>query len=122
MVKQGYKQTEIGVIPEDWDVKNLIDLSDGGMQNGVFYEVSRKGSGVFFLNVGNLYETAPITTRALEKFDATTNEIERFKVKHGDLFFTRSSIVPSGIAYCNWYKGEKDETTVFDSHVQKWQR
>lgn len=120
MVKQGYKQTEIGVIPEDWDVKNLIDLSDGGMQNGVFYEVSRKGSGVFFLNVGNLYETAPITTRALEKFDATTNEIERFKVKHGDLFFTRSSIVPSGIAYCNWYKGEKDETTVFDSHVVRF--
>ena len=120
MVKQGYKQTEIGVIPEDWDVKNLIDLSDGGMQNGVFYEVSRKGSGVFFLNVGNLYETAPITTRTLEKFDATTNEIERFKVKHGDLFFTRSSIVPSGIAYCNWYKGENDETTVFDSHVVRF--
>ena len=120
MVKQGYKQTEIGVIPEDWNVKNLIDLSDGGMQNGVFYEVSRKGSGVFFLNVGNLYETAPITTRTLEKFDATTNEIERFKVKHGDLFFTRSSIVPSGIAYCNWYKGENDETTIFDSHVVRF--
>ena len=120
MLKQGYKQTEVGVIPEEWDVKNLIDLSDGGMQNGAFYEVSRKGSGVFFLNVGNLYETAPITTRTLEKFDATTNEIERFKVKHGDLFFTRSSIVPSGIAYCNWYKEEHNEITVFDSHVVRF--
>ena len=27
MVKQGYKQTEIGVIPEDWEVKELEELS-----------------------------------------------------------------------------------------------
>jgi len=26
-VKKGYKQTEVGVIPEDWDVNNLIDNS-----------------------------------------------------------------------------------------------
>lgn len=25
VIKEGYKQTEIGVIPEDWEVKNLID-------------------------------------------------------------------------------------------------
>ena len=25
-VKAGYKQTELGVIPEDWDVKNLDDI------------------------------------------------------------------------------------------------
>ena len=28
MVKQGYKQTEIGVIPEDWDLKHLNDFGD----------------------------------------------------------------------------------------------
>lgn len=27
MVKQGYKQTEIGVIPEDWEVGNLKDIT-----------------------------------------------------------------------------------------------
>jgi type I restriction enzyme S subunit len=26
-VKPGYKQTEIGVIPEDWDVKPLVEIS-----------------------------------------------------------------------------------------------
>lgn len=120
MVKPGYKQTEIGVIPEDWDIEKLINLSDGGMQNGTFYECSRKGTGVYFLNVGNLYETAPVTTQALERFDATKDEIDRFRVKNGDLFFTRSSIVPSGIAYCNWYKDTDDKVTVFDSHVVRF--
>ncbi|MFM2008009.1 MAG: hypothetical protein RLZZ09_3664 [Pseudomonadota bacterium] len=27
-VKPGYKQTEVGVIPEDWEVKQLADISD----------------------------------------------------------------------------------------------
>lgn len=120
MVKLGYKQTEIGMLPEDWTIKKLISLSDGGMQNGAFYEGSRKGTGVYFLNVGNLYQTAPIIPQTLEKFDASKDEIERFRVKNGDLFFTRSSIVPSGIAFCNWYKDSGNNTTVFDSHVVRF--
>ena len=24
-VKQGYKETEIGIIPEDWEVRNILD-------------------------------------------------------------------------------------------------
>ena len=120
MVKSGYKQTEVGVLPEDWAIKKLINLSDGGMQNGTFYEGSRKGTGVYFLNVGNLYQAAPIIPQTLGKFDASKDEIDRFRVKNGDLFFTRSSIVPSGIAYCNWYKDSGDNTTVFDSHVVRF--
>ena len=120
MVRPGYKQTELGVIPEDWDVVSLNSLSIGGMQNGVFYEVDRKGSGVSFLNVGDLYGDTPIRSSALQKFNATRNEIERFKINSGDLFFTRSSIVPSGIAYCNWYYGSDEEVTVFDSHVVRF--
>ena len=28
MTKQGYKQTEVGLIPEDWDLHQVIDLID----------------------------------------------------------------------------------------------
>lgn len=35
MVKQGYKQTEIGVIPEDWDIASLKDITDGRFTYGV---------------------------------------------------------------------------------------
>ena len=27
-VKKGYKQTEIGIIPEDWEIKTLDDCLD----------------------------------------------------------------------------------------------
>jgi type I restriction enzyme S subunit len=117
MMKRGYKQTDVGLIPEDWEVVKLISLSDGGMQNGLFYEVSRKGHGIKLVNVGDLYGTSPIDNSKLELFDANSNEIARFSIKDGDLFFTRSSVVPSGIAYCRWYKNDKAEAVVFDSHV-----
>lgn len=35
MVKQGFKQTEIGVIPEEWKIASLKDLSDGRFTYGV---------------------------------------------------------------------------------------
>lgn len=38
MVKPGYKQTEIGVLPEDWDVVSLLDEAD--LLNGLTYTPS----------------------------------------------------------------------------------
>ena len=100
-----------------WKEVELLSLSDGGMQNGVFYEVSRKGLGIPLINVGDMYIKVPITSEKLELFDATDDEIKRFEVNDGDLFFTRSSVVPSGIAFCNWYKKTSNKPVVFDSHV-----
>ena len=96
----------------DWKEVELLSLSDGGMQNGVFYEVSRKGSGIPLINVGDMYTKVPITSEKLELFDATDDEIKRFEVNDGDLFFTRSSVVPSGIAFCNWYKKTSNKPVV----------
>jgi len=117
MVKPGYKQTEVGEIPEDWDIQELQSVLLEPMQNGLFYEPSRKGLGVKLINVGDLYTGAPIKNEKLELFDATISEKKVFKVYSGDLFFTRSSVVPSGIAYCNLYNSNKDEDVVFDSHL-----
>jgi len=114
-----YKKTDVGSIPADWDVRTLSELFDKGFQNGVFYEVDRKGKGVPIVNVSDLYGSVPIKEHSLEKFDATADEIDRFLVCKGDLFFTRSSIVPSGIAMCNVYDGEIEHNAVFDSHVIK---
>jgi type I restriction enzyme S subunit len=113
----GYKQTEVGVIPEDWEVTNLCSVCSEPMQNGVFYKPSHKGVGVRLINVGDLYKGTPIDTDSLELFDANESERERFRVEDGDLFFTRSSVVPSGIAHCNIYKSNRNECVVFDSHI-----
>lgn len=34
--KEGYKQTEVGVIPEDWEIKSVQEIAD--FQNGKAHE------------------------------------------------------------------------------------
>lgn len=49
--KLGYKQTEVGVIPEDWEVKNLGDIADVIMgQSPVGTSYNRKEFGVPLIN------------------------------------------------------------------------
>ncbi|WP_410509147.1 restriction endonuclease subunit S [Methanosarcina hadiensis] len=116
-IPPGYKQTEVGVIPEDWKLTDLSSVCKEPMQNGVFYKPSLKGVGIKLINVGDLYTQPPIDSDKLELFNASDKERERFKVEDGDLFFTRSSVVPSGIAHCNIYRAPEPEPVVFDSHV-----
>jgi type I restriction enzyme, S subunit len=112
-----YKRTEVGVIPEDWDVQPLSSLTNHPIQNGVFNEPARKGRGFKLINVGDLYAAVPIDLRSLELFDASKYELSRFGVSHGDIFFTRSSLTPDGIAHCNIYEKRQDEAVVFDCHI-----
>ena len=49
MIKQGYKQTEVGVIPEDWKVKALGDVGDVQMCKRIFsYQTSKRGDVPFY--------------------------------------------------------------------------
>ena len=104
-------------IPEGWKIKELRSISKTPMQNGVFFKPELKGTGSRIVNVGDLYSSVPINPDSLERFAATSAEKERFKVEGGDIFFTRSSVVPSGIAHCNIFDSIGDESVVFDSHV-----
>ncbi|WP_368199030.1 restriction endonuclease subunit S [Aeromonas sp. R7-4] len=115
-IPAGYKQTEVGVIPEDWQLSDIRAISSIPMQNGLFFEPKRKGVGVPLINVADMYASAPINVERLGLFNATLNEINVFRALPGDLFFTRSSVVPSGIAYCNVYVSNY-ESVVFDSHL-----
>jgi type I restriction enzyme S subunit len=116
--RKGTKTSELGEIPEDWEVSTIAEISLISMQNGLFYEPARKGKGAPLINVSDMYTSAPISVDSLELFNASKAELKTFKAQEGDLFFTRSSIVPSGIAYCNVFPKD-DRDVVFDSHLIK---
>ena len=113
------KQTEIDEIPEDWQISDLKSVTTL-IQNGLFFEPKRKGKGIPLINVGDMYKSSPIAVEELDLFDANSTEKNIYKVKDGDLLFTRSSIVPSGIAFCNvYFEDSKNIDVVFDSHLIK---
>ena len=76
-IKEGYKQTEVGVIPEDWEVKKLEDLcAKNGLVRGPFGGALKKE---FFVEKGiKVYEQKNAIYRNVELGDYFIDE-KKFK-------------------------------------------
>ena len=53
MVRPGYKQTEAGEIPEDWNVNTLNDLCSK-IQDGTHFSPKIKGSDYLYVTSKNI--------------------------------------------------------------------
>jgi type I restriction enzyme, S subunit len=95
-LKEGYKQTEVGVIPEDWLVTPLGEL--GNFKNGINKNSEAFGHGYPFVNLMDVFGVSSISAVNLSDL-IETNNIERqtYNLKEGDVLFIRSSVKPSGV-------------------------
>src|SRR5699024_6212966 len=98
-----FKDSPLGRIPVEWQIASLYDLSEDGAKNGYFDTPSLVGSGYKLINVADLYLSFGIdtSTPSVARSKASTADLEKYGVQKGDIFFTRSSLVLSGIAHCN---------------------
>ena len=115
-----FKDSPLGRISVEWDVQRLGDISRGGAQNGFFKKPELVGSGFKLINVSELYQPFGIDTKReeVERIEATPEDLVKFGVEPGDIFFTRSSIVLGGIAHANMIR-EVTEPTLFECHVMR---
>lgn len=107
MVKQGYKETEIGVVPSDWEVKRFENV-------GEFF----KGAGISMKDVvvsgypcimyGDIYVKFDTHFTKCDYCITTQTAANSTKAKHGDLFFTASGETAEEIGKCVAYQGDKD--------------
>ena len=97
---------------------SLIQLAENDLSNGVFNDAKLVGSGYKLINVKDMYVGDKIELEKLTLLNIGEPEFKRNQVKYGDVFFTRSSIVPSGIAYSNVNLSNDDDLT-FDGHLMK---
>lgn len=101
---------------ENWQLDNLLSLSENGFTNGVFNDPAKVGSGYKLVNVLDMYIETTIDETKLKLVELDEAEFIKNKVEHGDVFFTRSSLVKEGIAYSNTYLGKSEDIT-FDGHL-----
>lgn len=96
MVEKGYKQTEVGVIPEDWEVDligNLLVFKNGLNKAREFF-----GYGTPIVNYMDVYSKNTLNSTDIKgKVFLSNSEIQRYEVKVGDVFFTRTSETPEEV-------------------------
>ncbi len=86
----GYKRTEVGIIPEEWDVKPFGELF--AFRNGVNADKESYGQGVRFINV-----LEPITYSHIHGPEITgqvtlpESLVASYAVRRGDVLFNRTS-------------------------------
>ncbi len=88
--KTGYKQTEVGMIPEDWEVIKVGDFLE--FKNGLNKASEFFGYGTPIINYMDVYHHSGIKKEVVQgKVFLSTQEKKNFSARKGDVFFTRTS-------------------------------
>ena len=119
--KAGSKQPEIRIkgVGGDWESFRIFDIAQNKkLNNGAFNDQAKVGKGYKLINVLDMYIESDINEDNLSLLDLERKEFELNKVKYGDVFFTRSSLVKEGIAFSNVYLGQSNDIT-YDGHLIK---
>jgi len=96
----------------------IIGIASEKLSNGIFNDPKKVGSGYYLINVKDMYSDLSIPKTNLTRIDVEIDEFNRNKVKCGDIFFTRSSLVKEGIAHSAINLSDDNDIT-FDGHLIK---
>jgi type I restriction enzyme, S subunit len=111
-------QLRFPAFSESWQQKTLVQLSVDGFSNGAFNDPKKVGKGYKLINVKDMYLGDSIDTNNLTLIDLDQKEFSKNRVKYGDVFFTRSSLVKAGIAHSNVNLSDISDLT-YDGHLIK---
>jgi type I restriction enzyme S subunit len=111
---EGYKVSDVGVIPEEWEVVSLSDLLD--FRNGVNADKSAYGRGIRFINVLEVITRSHL--RACDvpgRVTLSRAAIKAYAVRAGDVVFNRTSETLEEVGLAAVY--QDDEPVVFGGFV-----
>ena len=87
----------LGEVPAHWEIARLKTALSRPAQNGLFKKKDQFGHGVALINVADVYgERFQIDPSSLQRVQASPDELHRFHVESGDIFFVRSSLKLEG--------------------------
>ena len=106
-VKPGYQQSEVGVIPEEWSLRGLGDVSD--LDIGLSKPKIVFGSGCPVVTVQDLYAGSIINSSALKRVVVTEDEIQKYRLEKDDILIGNASVKRDGIGYSNRFDGSNED-------------
>ncbi|RYU62042.1 hypothetical protein EWI61_04495 [Methylolobus aquaticus] len=114
-VKPGYKQTDVGVIPDDWCAVPVGDLFS--FKNGLNKAKQFFGYGTPIVNYMDVFGRACLHVKdVVGRVDVSPRELAAYEVCKGDVFFTRTSETVEEIGVASVMLDEP-ERTVFSGFI-----
>ena len=110
-----FKDSVLGEIPKSWEVVRIGDLLE--FKNGLNKGKEFFGTGIPIVNYMDVFRNNSLNLDKLKgRVDVDKSEIERFNVKKGDVFFTRTSETVEEIGFSACFTGEVSEA-VFSGFI-----
>ncbi len=98
------KETEIGPLPESWDVEPLSEIREF-LQYGTSQRCDLSGKGFPVLRIPNVI-AGKIDTSEIKYADMPSKAAENLRLAHGDLLFVRTNGQRDYVGRCAVYKSE----------------
>lgn len=114
-VKPGYKKTEIGLIPENWEVSKTGELF--AFKNGLNKSKENFGHGTPIVNYMDVFKKPFLLKKDIsDRVLVNSKEKLAYSVQKGDVFFTRTSETAEEIGITSVML-EETENTVYSGFV-----
>ena len=108
-ILQGYKDSPLGIIPKEWEVKRLGDFCN--FKNGLNYSPKEKGFSYYFLGVGDFLYRNAINVKCLGKITLKEKLNEEYLLKDNDLVLVRSNGSKALVGRCVVINTEQAKAT-----------
>ena len=112
-----FKQTEIGEVPESWQVSPLGQFIENGPDNGLYRPQKEYGKGTPILRIDTFENGDRLRQPQLKRVLLDAGEAEKFAVKTGDILINRVNSL-SHLGKCALVVSF-NETTVFESNMMR---
>ena len=85
----------------DWEQRKLSEIAIEKLSNGIMNKQANDETGLRHINVINMYDLDKIHPEKLTFSNYDEDAVKKCNVEWGDIFLTRSSLKPEGIAESN---------------------
>ncbi len=86
---------------KDWEQRKLSEIAIEKLSNGIMNNQANDETGLRHINVINMYDLDKIHPEKLTFSNYDEDAVKKCNVEWGDIFLTRSSLKPEGIAESN---------------------
>lgn len=115
-IPAGYKLTELGIIPKDWEVVLFSDLLE--FRNGVNADKMAYGKGIPFINILEIITHTHLSIAKVPgRITLSRSVANLYSVQYGDIFFNRTSETQEELGLASTYISKSNEKIVFGGFV-----